>query len=164
MGLVAGNRLSNMQNHQETIHYLASEVVAEVAEKARAAKHRERVAGQRSKTRLLLAIILVLLIALLTVQLGAEQYPPLSVEQTASFILEEMSVMVYDLEDYLQANGAYPENLSLLELPTAQASGWDYRLIGPDRYQLSFRRQDQSRSYDSREHVESFFIDVRGED
>ena len=143
---------------------MCNEVLAEIAEKARAGKHREGVGGQSSKVRLLVAIVLVLLVALLTVQLGAEQYPPLTAEQTGSLILEEMSVVVYDLEVYLQTNGTYPTELSRLGLLAAEASGWNYRLIGSDRYQLTYRHKDQSRAYDSRENADSFFIDVRGED
>ena len=68
------------------------------------------------------------------------------------------------LVDCLQANGAYPEELSQLGLPAADAFRWDYRLIGSDRYRLSFSDNNQSRTYDSEENAAAFFAAIRGED
>lgn len=137
---------------------LAGDVMDEVSEQASVRSARDQVRLNRKPPEILAAVLFALIAIM--VFLSIDQEITLSGEELRYYMLDEMSTLDYDLNDYREEIGAFPEKLSQVEMP--DDSAWSYQRLGEGRYRVTFDEDGQTLTYQSSTPAYVFFTEVRG--
>ena len=153
-------KVSNERESAQEAVNLAGIVLGEVNEQAEVSQalSEKRANGKKTHRAALLGAILLGLTATHILTLS-DSGPPLPADQLRYSMLDEMSSLVFDLDDFRDANGVYPENLSIIGLPEIPA--WRYQRLDQDQYRISFQEGGQTLAYESDDSADIFFAEAR---
>lgn len=151
-------------NEKPAIHAadcLAGDVLNEVSNQAEASKARsdERDHEKTSNGVMILGVSLVALAIVFLFGL-ADPGPPLSTAELRYSMLDEMSELVYDIEDYRDEYGVIPDVLTLLGKWKNPALS--YQIVDQNHYRVSFRDSGHALVYKSDDLAAEFFTEARG--
>lgn len=143
---------------------LAGEVLNEVSDQFELSQARndKRSKGKKSTAVVIPAVTLLGLIGLIGLYFATQPDPgpPLTLGEQRYAALDEMSELVYDLDDYREEYGALPNDLLLLG--KSKYPDLSYKHLSGDHYRVSHINGSQALVYDSAEPAYQFFADVRG--
>jgi len=140
---------------------LAGEVLNEVSDQFELsqARNHKRSKGKTSTAVVIPAVTLLGLIGLYFAT-QPDPGPPLTLGEQQYAALDEMSELVYDLDDYREEYGAFPNDLLLLG--KSKYPDLSYEHLSADHYRVSHINGSQALVFDSAEPAYQFFADVRG--
>lgn len=138
-----------MPNDKQANHaaaQLAGDVMQQLSEQVKVISTRNtaRRHGNRSRKLVILAAVL-LAVTVMIINIFGDQEVTLSGAESRYYIANEMSTLVYDLNDYREKEGAYPEKLVAVGMPYDPA--WSYRRTGTDHFWISLRENNQKLTY-----------------